>query len=225
MLAQFNSTRIALSRYRPSAFKWNQVLIAAALLPLVAPAAMWAENLPQESPLRIIGATATIVESRSGLPFAARIDTGATTTSIHCEAIEIKDADDDPVKNIGKPIRFQVKNKKGASDWLDAVIVDYVIVKTSERADGRYKVRIALRWQDFEKDVLVTLNDRSKMTYPVLIGRNFLRNDFVVNVAWEGHEARSRAAKITNAAIADGTIAMNEVIENKDPLVEVAEKP
>jgi hypothetical protein len=34
-----------------------------------------------------------------------------------------------------------------------------------------------------EKKVLVTLNDREKMKYPLLLGRNFLRNDFLVNVS------------------------------------------
>jgi hypothetical protein len=30
--------------------------------------------------------------------------------------------------------------------------------------------------------VLVTLSDREKMKYPVLLGRNFLRGDFLVDV-------------------------------------------
>jgi hypothetical protein len=35
---------------------------------------------------------------------------------------------------------------------------------------------------DFEKKVLVTLNDRTDMEFPLLIGRNFLRGDFLVDV-------------------------------------------
>jgi hypothetical protein len=34
-----------------------------------------------------------------------------------------------------------------------------------------------------EKKVLVTLNDREQMKYPLLLGRNFLRDDFLVNVS------------------------------------------
>jgi len=31
--------------------------------------------------------------------------------------------------------------------------------------------------------VLVTLNDRTDMEYPLLVGRNYLRGDFLVDVA------------------------------------------
>jgi hypothetical protein len=34
--------------------------------------------------------------------------------------------------------------------------------------------------------VLVTLNDREKMKYPMLLGRNFLADDFLVNVSLDG---------------------------------------
>ena len=37
---------------------------------------------------RLIGATTTVTEVSTGLPFAARVDTGATTCSIHCEAVK-----------------------------------------------------------------------------------------------------------------------------------------
>ena len=40
-----------------------------------------------------------------------------------------------------------------------------------------------MQWKDFRKEVLVTLNDRTDMEYPLLLGRNFLRGDFLVDVA------------------------------------------
>ncbi len=43
-------------------------------------------------------------------------------------------------------------------------------------------VRLKLRYEDVEKKVLVTLKDREKMTYPLLLGRNFLSGDFLVDV-------------------------------------------
>ena len=49
--------------------------------------------------------------------------------------------------------------------------------------DKRYKVLLTLKWNDVDKEVLVTLNDRADMEYPLLIGRNFLRGDFLVDVA------------------------------------------
>ncbi len=137
-------------------------------------------------PTRLIGPTTTVTEVTSGLPFAARVDTGATTCAIHCEAVEIQGADPDPKKNIGKPIRFLVKNKDGESKWVESTIVDHVTVRTAAQNEHRYKVRLRFRWEDVEKHVAVTLDDRQNMRYPLLLGRNFLRDDFLVNVSLGG---------------------------------------
>lgn len=130
-----------------------------------------------------IGATATITEMSTGLPFDARVDTGAKSCSIHYEALEIDNPSENPKENVGKPVRFRVKNNEGQSRWIEAKIAGHVVVKTSEKKDERYKVRLNFRWQDVEKKVLVTLNNRQHMNYPLLLGRNFLRDDFLVDVA------------------------------------------
>ncbi len=135
-----------------------------------------------ESTIRRIGPVATVTEVSTGLPFRARVDTGATTCSIHYEAIEIEGASESPAENVGKPVRFLVKNPDGKSQWIDTKIADHVVVRTSTDEDERYKVQLKLRWEDVEKKVLVTLSDREKMKYPVLLGRNFLRGDFLVDV-------------------------------------------
>jgi hypothetical protein len=144
-----------------------------------------AEAEKKELAIRMIGATALVTEVSTGLPLPARVDTGATCCSIHCAQLEIKDAAKDPKTNIGKPVRFliQPRGGKGKGEWIEAKIVDHVTVRTSESEDERYKVRLKLRVDDIEKKVLVTLNDREKMKYPVLLGRNFLRDDFLVNVS------------------------------------------
>ena len=138
---------------------------------------------------RLIGATTVVTEVTTGLPLPARVDTGATSCSIHYEVMEITDPHDDPRSNIGKPVRFLVKYKDDEEGkWVESKIIDHVKVRTSEREDERYKVRLKLRWEDMEKKVLVTLNDRQKMKYPVLLGRNFLRDDFLVNVSLDAND-------------------------------------
>ncbi|MEX2092405.1 MAG: RimK/LysX family protein [Pirellulales bacterium] len=142
----------------------------------------------------VIGATATITESTSGLQFAARIDTGATTCSIHAEKWVIEDPSRQPAQNIGKPIRVLIKNEKGDQAWVDAVVAGRVQVRSSvQREDdyhGRYKVRLPLEWNGVKKEVLVTINDRTDMAYPLLIGRNFLRGDFLVDVERDSADGR-----------------------------------
>jgi len=138
--------------------------------------------------VRLIGATTVVTEVTTGMPLPARVDTGATSCSIHCVAMEIKDAADNPRENIGKPVRFLVKQSDGEDLWVESKIVDHVKIRTSEREDERYKVRLRLRWEDVEKKVVATLNDRQNMKYPMLLGRNFLRDDFLVNVSLDTQE-------------------------------------
>ena len=160
------------------------VVLAATLTSVGGASALAEGSLESKQPnVRLIGATATVTEVSTGLPLPARVDTGATSCSIHCESFEIEDADPDPKVNIGKPVRFLIKRENGHGEWVEAKIVDHVKVRTSEREDERYKVSLRLRWEDVEKKVHVTLNDRQTMKYPLLLGRNFLRDDFLVNVS------------------------------------------
>jgi hypothetical protein len=179
------------NRLRFSPFGQRFALVAACfvvlgLIDLRANSAASSEVIKTEP--RMIGATTTVVESSSGFPFPARVDTGATSCSIHCETFEIKNPAPAPKDNVGKPVRILLKNPDGEENWIETKIVSHVRVRTSEQADDRYKVRLKLRTQDVEKKVLVTLNDREKMKYPVLIGRNFLRGDFLVDVDLDGDE-------------------------------------
>jgi hypothetical protein len=134
----------------------------------------------------IIGATAIVKETGTGIPFRARIDTGAKSCSLHVEKIEIIDEEKSRLRNIGKTVRFLVKGENGKTGWIETKIAAAVRIKSSVFKNGefdrRYKVRLTLKWKDFNKEVLVTLNDRTEMAYPLLIGRNFLRGDFLVDV-------------------------------------------
>lgn len=141
-----------------------------------------AEAEPPKKEKRVIGATATVLEKQSNMLFRARVDTGAKSCSLHVEELTIGDEQEKWVDNIGKVARFKVRNHGEDAHWLEARIEGYVIIKTSESRARRYKVPLTLRWKGVEKTVMVTLNDRNGMDYPLLLGRNFLRDDFVVDV-------------------------------------------
>lgn len=164
---------------------WPAALLALPL-PFCAEFQASAETEPDPAK-QIIGATATISEVSTGIPFSARIDTGAHSCSLHVVKIEIQDEDPMPNLNIGKPIRFQVKNDEGQTGWIETIITGRVRIKSSVQKggdyQGRYKVRLTFAWKDFTKEVSVSLNDRTEMTYPLLIGRNYLHGEFLVDVA------------------------------------------
>jgi hypothetical protein len=145
----------------------------------------WGTNVEAESK-KTIGSIARLTVVNAELTFPARIDTGAQSCSLHVEKIEIKDAHDRRTRNVGKRVRILLKGEDGKTRWIESTIAKAVKVKSSSlkagEYDHRYKVRLTLKWKGFEKEVLVTLNDRTDMEFPLLIGRNFLRGDFLVDV-------------------------------------------
>ncbi len=138
----------------------------------------------------IIGATAVLLEKQSEIQFRARVDSGAKSCSLHFEKIKIEDESKKEnitelmTENIGKVIHFEIKNGNNKTHILTSKIAGYVIIKTSDKKEGkrRYKVPLTFRWKSMEKEVLVTLNKRNHMEYPLLLGRNFLKGDFLVDV-------------------------------------------
>lgn len=155
-------------------------VIASATAAFVIPAAA-----PSAAPPRVIGPTARITEASTGLELLARVDTGAATTSLHVtdSDLVIPEAADDPLANLGKQVRIRVENRDGRSSWVETRLVDYVEVRSANGAEHRYRVRLPLRYGAVSKETLVNLNDRSAMSYRVLLGRDFLEGDFLVDVS------------------------------------------
>eukprot|EP01156_Anaeramoeba_ignava_P011314 Anaeramoba_ignava/a482742_7.p1 GENE.a482742_7~~a482742_7.p1 ORF type:complete len:214 (+),score=9.91 a482742_7:59-700(+) len=109
----------------------------------------------------------------------ARIDTGAKTSSIH--AVEIKEFERDGEKWV----KFKIldNNKNLIQKALPLHRIVHIKQESDTKSDRRYVVNMKLKLGDLEQLVEVSLNDRSHLNYPVLIGRNFLRGLFVVDVS------------------------------------------
>ncbi|MEA3547717.1 MAG: RimK/LysX family protein [Thermodesulfobacteriota bacterium] len=131
---------------------------------------------------KTVGATEYIYIVEARLDFNTRIDTGARTTSIHTIDMEITDPSPVKKENIGKPVSVLVENGKGEQRRIESVIVDASEVRNAQGVEIRYMIPLTLRWQDSEKLIHVNLRDRSAMTYKLLIGRDWLSNDFMVDV-------------------------------------------
>lgn len=136
----------------------------------------------------VLGETAVITEVSSGVEFTARVDTGAAVSSIHVEPEDmvIEDESPKPNENIAKRVLLKLENHEGEEAWVETRIEDYVEVRNAERAEHRYRVKLPLQCGEVQKYAVVNLNDRSRMTYRLLLGRDFLRDDFVVDVARGG---------------------------------------
>ena len=142
--------------------------------------------------LPTLGATAPVTELTTGVSFLGRIDTGAEITSIHCpaEAIEIADAEEDPRDNVGKVATLRLVGPDGEVGTVTARIEGLLRVRNADHAEDRYQIRLRLGVAGVERETLVTLNDRSAMRLRALLGRDFLRGVFVVDVDRDNDEPR-----------------------------------
>lgn len=140
------------------------------------------------APPAVLGETAFITEVNTGVEFTARVDTGAAVSSIHVdpEDVRIEDESAEPTENIAKKVRLRLDNGEGEKAWVETRIQDYVEVRSANGAEQRYSVRLSLQCGDVQKFAVVNLNDRSDMTFRLLLGRDFLRDDFLVDVAHQG---------------------------------------
>jgi hypothetical protein len=125
-------------------------------------------------------ATAGWIEKAVLLPqnimIHAKLDTGARTSSINAP---------DPIyfEQDGKQwVRFRVTNRDIETVMIEAPVVREANIK---RHYGEKQVRPVIRLQicvgEVLKPVEVNLVDRSGLNYQLLVGRNFLKDTYLVN--------------------------------------------
>ncbi len=136
-----------------------------------------------QAPAKItVGATEVIHVVDVQMDFLTRIDTGARTTSIHALDIKIENPAARKKDNVGKKISLTLINGKGEKKLLQTTIVDALQVRNAQGVEIRYMIPLTLRWHGIDKTINVNLRDRSAMTYKLLIGRDWLSKDFIVDV-------------------------------------------
>lgn len=108
----------------------------------------------------------------------SRIDTGAKTSSMHAVNIE-------EVEQRGELfVKFQTVDQEGkAVDLTRKVDTTQRVANTAGFISKRYVIKEKIKIGNVEREVLINLNDRSKMQYKFLVGRNLLLGRFIVDVA------------------------------------------
>ena len=131
---------------------------------------------------KIIGQECWTRVEELGLDFLARVDTGSTTTSLHATNIVVAGGSSDPIENIGRRITFQTVSTTGESRKMTAEIARIQTVVNAQGREKRYMVWLTLTGGGISKKVLINLRDRSHMRYKMLVGRDWLADDFLVDV-------------------------------------------
>ena len=142
--------------------------------------------------LPVIGETEKVVLEPAGTVLAARVDSGATTSSINAQDIELYEKD-------GKPwVRFSIPTADGQSSDYDLSVVRTASIKRhGAEPIERPVVKLKLRLGKSDQKRDFSLTDRSNFEFPVLLGRNYLNNAFLIDVSRKNllHTAKLPATK------------------------------
>jgi len=130
---------------------------------------------PAEKPVakRVIGPTEIVAIADASMGLPARVDTGARTTSVHAESIEVVDG----------MVSFNLIAPDGRRVAMEKPLAKTHMVRSATGSEERVFVELTLEHDGHSKPVLVNLKDRSHMTYPLLLGRNWLQDDYIVDVS------------------------------------------
>jgi len=129
--------------------------------------------------LPIVGAVELVRIEPANLVLEARIDTGAETTSIHAEDIQLVEKDG------RRYVRFVLTDRaSGEQVQQELRLRRRVLIKQSYGPDERrYVVRMWLTLGGTRSRIDVNLSDRTNFEYPLLVGRNFLTDSLIVDVS------------------------------------------
>lgn len=129
--------------------------------------------------MEIIGA-----EEYIGIPelrirkLISKVDTGAESCAIHCN--DFKKITRKGIKYLR--VNFKIGRRKELKHYFENF--NKVIVTSSNgHKTKRYKVEMTIKLGDHEHNVKFTLANRKDMNYPVLLGRNLLENNYIVDVS------------------------------------------
>ena len=140
------------------------------------PEVVWSDDDTDKNELEdklIIGMVETVYVEPGHLRMDARIDTGANTTSMDAQGLQIVNEDGQDWAQFtvnGAPVRSKV--------------VKYVLIKQhGAKSQRRPVIVLKVTLGSVTQTVKATLTDRSNFKYKMLIGVNFLRDHFIVDVS------------------------------------------
>ena len=109
-----------------------------------------------------------------------KIDTGADSNSLHCDDIYIDD------ENF---VHFTLLDKIHPAYHTKKIKMPLYKIKKVKSSNGTIQIRASIKVDIlfFNKryTTVISLTNRSDMKYPMLIGRKFLANRFLVDVSQE----------------------------------------
>lgn len=131
-----------------------------------------------ETDKQIVGWVEYVTIFPENLKVKAKLDTGATNSSLNAANVA-------EFKRKGETfVRFDLTNWKGRIETIEAKVIREAKIKQhNSQPELRLVIRIGLCIGKVSKEVEVNLVNRSNFNYQMLIGRSFLKGDFVIDPA------------------------------------------
>ena len=109
----------------------------------------------------------------------AKMDTGARTSSLH--ATHISESEDSGIKYVAFRLKTNINNRKKYK-FFKSELKEWRIVRNSG-GDEEYRPVVKTRVKIGKKvmNIEITLTQRSRMSYDMLIGRTALRKKFLID--------------------------------------------
>lgn len=110
----------------------------------------------------------------------AKIDTGADSSALHCDHIHIDE---------NNFVHFHLLDEVHESYHGKKIVMPLYKLKRVKSSNGeiqeRASIRVSVEFFSKKYKTVISLTNRSDMKYPMLIGRKFLANKFLVDVSKE----------------------------------------
>ena len=133
------------------------------------------EVVVEKAHLPIIGEVEPIYFLPMKSPFAARIDTGATTSSLDCQDVEYFERDGE------KWVAFKLKNRKtGEEHVFEKKVERSFKVKRAGKDESRKAIKMDVKMGGEVFSAVFSIAARSNFDYQGLVGRNILTGRFLV---------------------------------------------
>jgi len=129
---------------------------------------------------QVVGSVEKVFLSPPGTILSARVDTGATSSSLDARNIVRFE------RNGERWVRFTISNPEGDNEIiLERKVVRNVRIlqASAEESERRPVVELGVTVGKTTQTAQFTLSDRRHLEYPVLIGRNILMDILVVDVS------------------------------------------
>ncbi|TXH62662.1 MAG: ATP-dependent zinc protease [Tolumonas sp.] len=173
----------------------------------------------------ILGETEWIYVEEANGNFMSRVDTGATTSSISAQDVTVFEREG------RRWVKFTMPVDGGKSVNVEAPFVKYIRIRQANGLEDRPIVRMTIRIGSVTEKADFSLTDRSNMDFPVLMGREFIKDVAVVDVARENVQGKPQvegavqSSEQKKSAKGNKNTEATETVREGDKLIVVKKVP